>query len=183
LATVFVVFLFNIQTGYSIVNPRVQADIGLTLAQVGLIASIYNWAFAVSQPFGGALLDRLGARLVIVPAIALVTLGVYLFSIADSFGTLVLSQVILAMASCVGFVGAGYVGGQWFGKSGHDREPVKTTCSLAQLAWSLVGAAPRQDDGADRGLPQVHRSSSHPWTRSFGHREGLVSWQPAAFVE
>ncbi|MCB5364736.1 MFS transporter [Pusillimonas sp. CC-YST705] len=115
LATTFVVFLFNVQTGYSIVNPNVQQDVGLTLAQVSLVASIYTWAFAICQFFGGALLDKLGARTVLVPAIALVTLGVWVFSIADSFGMLLLSQVILAIGSCVGFVGAGYVGGQWFG--------------------------------------------------------------------
>ncbi|MBN8849660.1 MULTISPECIES: MFS transporter [unclassified Sphingomonas] len=115
LATGFVVYLFNIQTGYSIVNVNVQKDVGLTLTQVGLIASIYTWAFAICQFFGGALLDRLGARLVIVPAVALVTIGVFVFSIADSFAMLVVSQLILAVGSCVGFVGAGYVGGQWFG--------------------------------------------------------------------
>jgi MFS family permease len=115
LATTFVVYLFNIQTGYAIVNASVQGDLHLTLTQVGLVASIYTWAFALCQFFGGALLDKLGARMVIVPAIALVTVGVYVFSIADSFAVLVVSQVILAAGSCVGFVGAGYVGGQWFG--------------------------------------------------------------------
>lgn len=133
LTTAFVVYLFNIQTGYSMVNSSVQADTGLTLTQVGLIASIYTWAFAVCQFFGGALLDRLGARLVLVPAVALVSAGVYVFSIADTFTTLVLSQVIIAVGSCVGFVGAGYVGGQWFGmaKYGVMFGLVQTVASLS----------------------------------------------------
>lgn len=115
LATLFVVLLFNFQTGYAIVNGQVQEDLGLPLQQVGLVASIYTWAFAICQFFGGPLLDRLGSRRVLVPAAALVSLGIYVFSIADSFAMLVLSQLILAVGSCVGFVGAGYVGGQWFG--------------------------------------------------------------------
>ena len=31
------------------------------------------------------------------------------------YGMLLLSQIIIAIGSCTGFVGAGYVGGQWFG--------------------------------------------------------------------
>ena len=31
------------------------------------------------------------------------------------YGTLLLSQLIIAVGACSGFVGAGYIGGQWFG--------------------------------------------------------------------
>jgi MFS family permease len=63
----------------------------------------------------GALLDRLGARKVLPISIALVTLGIFVFANANSYGMLLLSQIIIAVGSCTGFVGAGYVGGQWFG--------------------------------------------------------------------
>ena len=115
LSVAFVVLLFSFQTGYSIVNPNVQKDVGLSVAQVGTIAAVYTWAFAICQFFGGALLDRLGARKVLPISIALVTLGIFIFANASSFEMLLLSQVIVAIGSCTGFVGAGYVGGQWFG--------------------------------------------------------------------
>jgi cyanate permease len=41
--------------------------------------------------------------------------GVFVFANAHSYPMLLLSQVILAVGSCTGFVGAGYVGGAWFG--------------------------------------------------------------------
>lgn len=115
LAVIFVVYLFSFQTGYSIVNPSVQKDVGLSIAQVGTIAAVYTWAFAIAQFFGGALLDRLGSRKVLPISIALVTIGIFVFANAQSYGMLLLSQVIIAIGSCTGFVGAGYVGGQWFG--------------------------------------------------------------------
>lgn len=115
LAVVFVIYLFSFQTGYSVVNPSVQQDVGLTIAQVSTIAAVYTWAFAISQFFGGALLDRLGARKVLPISIALVTLGIFVFANAKSYEMLLLSQVIVALGSCTGFVGAGYIGGQWFG--------------------------------------------------------------------
>jgi MFS family permease len=115
LAAAFVVYLFSFQTGYSIVNPGVQKDAGLSVSQVATIAAVYTWAFAICQFFGGALLDRLGARKVLPISIALVTLGIFVFANANSYGMLLLSQIIIAIGSCTGFVGAGYVGGQWFG--------------------------------------------------------------------
>jgi len=115
LATTFVVYLFSFQTGYAIVNPSVQQEVGLTAIQVGTIAAVYTWVFAIFQFFGGALLDRLGSRKVLPASIALVTLGAFVFANAQSYGTLLLSQFVLAIGSCTGFVGAGYVGGQWFG--------------------------------------------------------------------
>jgi MFS family permease len=115
LAVTFVVYLFSFQTGYSIVNPNVQKDVGLSIAQVGTIAAVYTWAFAIFQFFGGALLDRLGARRILPASIALVTLGIFVFAHAQTYGMLLLSQVIIAIGSCTGFVGAGYIGGQWFG--------------------------------------------------------------------
>lgn len=115
LATTFVVWLFNVQTGYAILNSKVAGEIGLGMEQVGMIAAVYTWVFAIAQMFSGALLDKLGARKVLIPAIALVGIGVWLFAYAESFEMLLLSQVVLALGSCAGFVGAGYIGGVWFG--------------------------------------------------------------------
>lgn len=115
LAVTFVVFLFSFQTGYAIVNSSVQSELGISVAQIATIAAVYTWAFAIFQFFGGAVLDRLGAGKVLPVAITLVTLGIFLFANAKSFEMLLLSQVVIAIGSCTGFVGAGYVGGQWFG--------------------------------------------------------------------
>ena len=115
LAVTFVVYLFSFQTGYSMVNPSVQSDVGLSVSQVATIAAVYTWVFAICQFFGGALLDRLGARKVLPVSIALVVIGVFVFANASSYPMLLLSQVIIATGSCTGFVGAGYIGGSWFG--------------------------------------------------------------------
>lgn len=115
LAVAFVIFLLSFQSGYSIVNPSVQKDVGLTVAQVGLIAATYTWSFAVFQLFSGALLDRLGARKVLPVAIAFFTAGVFMFAHAESIESIITAQLILALGACAGFVGAGYIGGKWFG--------------------------------------------------------------------
>ncbi len=115
IAVFFVVYYFSFQTGYSIVNASVQQDVGLTISQVGIIAALYTWMFAILQFLSGPLLDRVGARKVLLPAILLVTIGIFLFAGADSFRVLLISQAFIALGACAGFVGAGYVGGTWFG--------------------------------------------------------------------
>jgi MFS family permease len=115
IAVTFVVYYFSFQTGYAIVNPSVQRDTGLSIAQVGAIAAVYTWVFALCQFLSGALLDRMGARKILLPSILLVTIGVFTFANAKNFETLLLSQALIAVGACTGFVGAGYVGGKWFG--------------------------------------------------------------------
>ena len=115
LAVTFVVYYFSFQTGYAIVNSRVQQDIGLSVSQVAAVAAVYTWIFALCQFLSGALLDRLGAGKILPVSIALVTIGIFVFANAENYGTLLLSQLIIAVGACSGFVGAGYIGGQWFG--------------------------------------------------------------------
>jgi MFS family permease len=115
LAVAFVVYYFSFQTGYAIVNPNVQKDVGLSVSQVATVAAMYTWVFALCQFLSGPLLDRLGAGKIIPASIALVTVGIFLFANARSLEALLLSQLIIAIGACSGFVGAGYIGGQWFG--------------------------------------------------------------------
>jgi MFS family permease len=83
----------------------------------------------------GPLLDRMGARRILVPAILLVTLGVFIFANAHNFGMLLLSQACIAVGACTGFVGAGYVGGKWFGMA-----KFSFMFGLVQFAASLFSA-------------------------------------------
>ncbi|MFJ4686736.1 MFS transporter [Streptomyces sp. NPDC088789] len=114
LCTVFVVWLFSIQTGYAVVSPEIQKTAGLTVIQISLAGSIYTWAFALCQFFSGALLDRFGSRPLLAVAVAFVTAGAFLYAQTTNMATLVAAQVVLAIGSSFGFVGAGYIGGQWF---------------------------------------------------------------------
>lgn len=135
IAVAFVVYYFSFQTGYSIVNTSVQKDVGLSIVQVGLIAALYTWVFAVCQFLSGPLLDRLGARRVLLPAIVLVILGIFIFANSKNLGMLLLSQACVAFGACTGFVGAGYVGGTWFGWA-----KFSFMFGLVQFAASLFSA-------------------------------------------
>lgn len=115
LGVLFAVFVFAVQTGYAVTSPDVGDSLGLTAAQIGLVAAFYTWVFAIFQVWAGGLLDILGARLVITAAILIVSAGVFIFSISQSLTGLLLAQALLALGACFGFVGAGFIGADWFG--------------------------------------------------------------------
>ena len=135
IAVAFVIYYFSFQTGYAIVNPNLQKDVGLSPAQVGIVAAVYTWVFAFCQFFSGAFLDRLGSRRILLPCIVLVTIGIFIFANAANFETLLLSQLFVAIGACAGFVGAGYVGGKWFGMA-----KFSFMFGLVQFAASLFSA-------------------------------------------
>jgi MFS family permease len=114
LATIFVVWLFAIQTGYGIVSPDIQRSAHLNLGQISSAASVYTVVFAFCQFFSGSLLDRYGTRPLLAIGVGLTTVGAFLFAGTTGMGTLVLAQAVLAVGASFGFVGAGYVGGKWF---------------------------------------------------------------------
>ena len=135
LATLFVVFLFNLQTGYDIINSDLKQDIGLTVKQIGLIAAVYTWVFAIVQLFSGSILDKLGIHKVLPYAILTVTAGAFLLANAENFEMIILSQTVLAIGASFGFVGAGFVGGRWFGfaKFGFMFGLAQTVSSLGSM--------------------------------------------------
>ena len=152
LSVTFVVWLFNLQTGYAVLSPKIQHDLALTIAQVGLVGSLYTWAFAVVQFISGPLLDRLGLRKCMPGAVVLVALGAFLYSSAHSIEALLLAQVLLALGAAFGFVGAGFAGDKWFGAAKYG-----LMFGLAQTVVSLGSAV---------GTPTInHFADLYDWRK------------------
>ncbi|MDE5930575.1 MAG: MFS transporter, partial [Muribaculaceae bacterium] len=97
LVTVFTIYLFNVQTMFSVVQGDIKSALGLDESHLTMIASTYTWAFAVFQFFGGAFLDCFGSRKVLIPAFIFVAAGVFLYGIAQSYGVILLAQVLMAL--------------------------------------------------------------------------------------
>lgn len=140
IVVVFVLYLFNVQTMFSVVQGSIRQTLSLTTQQLTIIAGVYTWAFAIFQFFGGAFLDTFGAKKVLIPAFMLVTLGVFLYGIAESYSMIILAQVVMALGACVGFVGAGYIGGAWFGLAAYGTMfgYVETSSSLSSAVQQPI---------------------------------------------
>lgn len=135
IVTVFTIYLFNVQTMFSVVQGDIKTALNLDESHLTLIAGTYTWAFAVFQFFGGAFLDCFGSRKVLIPAFIFVTAGVFLYGMATTYPVILLAQVLMALGACCGFVGAGYVGGVWFGMAAYG-----TMFGYVQVLSSLSSA-------------------------------------------
>ncbi|MDE6246830.1 MAG: MFS transporter [Muribaculaceae bacterium] len=135
IVTVFTIYLFNVQTMFSVVQGDIKTTLHLDDSHLTMIAATYTWAFAIFQFFGGAFLDCFGSRKVLIPAFIFVTAGVFLYGIATSYAMILLAQVLMALGACCGFVGAGYIGGVWFGMAAYG-----TMFGYVQVLSSLSSA-------------------------------------------
>src|SRR5215213_7243222 len=84
---------------------------------------------------------------IIPPAIALLTLGVFPFSRATDYRTLLLSQLVVSVGASTGFVGAGYISGQWFFST-----QIGTSAALVNGIMLIAGGIMISRPGARIGL-------------------------------
>ncbi|HEX4879868.1 MAG TPA: MFS transporter, partial [Limnobacter sp.] len=79
-----------------IAQPLVQ-ELGLSAAQLGLLASAYFLSFALMQLPVGVMLDRYGPRRVEAVLIGFAALGALLFSMASSFAWLWVARALIGV--------------------------------------------------------------------------------------
>jgi predicted MFS family arabinose efflux permease len=86
----------------AVVAPDLQAQIGLTAAELGLLTAAYLFAFAAFQLPLGVLLDRYGPRRVQVGLLTLAAVGAALFSVGSS---------VVSLTAARALIGIGFAGG------------------------------------------------------------------------
>jgi sugar phosphate permease len=55
----------------SIANPLIRTELGLSIADMGLLLSAFVWAYAFAQLPGGALVDRVGPHRLLAAGLGL----------------------------------------------------------------------------------------------------------------
>jgi len=98
----------------AIIADRLQADIGLGAAELGLLTSAYFISFAAFQLPLGLLLDRFGPRRVHGTLMLLTAAGAALFALGDSLLTLWLARALIGLGVSGGLMAALKAITQWF---------------------------------------------------------------------
>jgi MFS transporter, DHA1 family, multidrug resistance protein len=94
--------------------PKVQADLGVTVAEASLTVSAPLVAFAVGILFYGPLSDRIGRRPVILFGIAVYLIGTTVALLSPSVGWLTAGRVIQALGTSAGITVARAIMGDLF---------------------------------------------------------------------
>jgi predicted MFS family arabinose efflux permease len=129
LAGYYVSYIFRAVN--AVLGPGLAAEFGLSAAQLGLLTGVYFFSFGLFQIPLGVLLDRFGPRRVNGTLLLLAAAGAVVFSISQSFESLVMGRALIGlgvsaclMASMQAFV-------LWF--------PAERTATMIALAYSMGG--------------------------------------------
>lgn len=102
------------RTALSIANTSMQADLGITPSQMGILLSAFSLAYALSQLPIGIMIDRLGGKIALGGSLLFWSVSQFMFGVVSSFSSLVGLRVLLGIGEAPMFPSAAKVLAEWF---------------------------------------------------------------------
>ena len=103
LATLFLGYEMALQVSPAVMVNELMKEIGLNAHSLSLISAAYFCAYASMQIPAGVLFDRFSAKIILTLAVAVCTLGIYIFIITKSPLLLALGRFITGFGSAFAF--------------------------------------------------------------------------------
>ena len=134
LGALFYCFEFFLQVSPSVMVPDLMRSFAVSGEQLGMLASLYFYAYASMQIPAGMLLDRLGARRLLSIAILLCSAGALIFGSSYHFAIACIGRFIIGLGSAFAAVGCMHLAATWL--------PLRRFALLAGIMMTLgmVGA-------------------------------------------
>lgn len=98
----------------SIANPLIRQELGLSIADMGLLLSAFLWAYAFAQLPGGALVDRVGPHRLLGAGLALWSVAQAVAGFVSSFWQFSVARVFLGLGEAPMFSSAVRVVRDWY---------------------------------------------------------------------
>jgi sugar phosphate permease len=125
------------RTGISIAAPAMAKEYGLTQTAIGIVFSVFLWAYAIGQIPGGWFADRLGPRLVLLIIVPFWSLMTAMTAIAAGRTSLIGIRFVFGLAEAGAFPTATRAMQLWFPKA--ERGIVHgVTHSFSRFAIAIV---------------------------------------------
>jgi sugar phosphate permease len=125
------------RTGISIAAPAMAKEFGLSQTALGIVFSVFLWAYALGQIPLGSLADRLGPRLVLLIIVPFWSLMTAMTAIAGGIASLIVIRFVFGLAEAGAFPAATRAMQLWFPKA--ERGIVHgVTHSFSRFAVAVV---------------------------------------------
>src|SRR5271166_417128 len=98
----------------AIANPLIRQDLGLSISDMGLLLSAFLWAYAFAQLPAGALVDRLGPRLMLTVSLGLWSIAQALGGVVQNFAQFFAARLLLGVGEAPQFPTSARVVRDWF---------------------------------------------------------------------
>ncbi|MGL9731838.1 MAG: MFS transporter [Wolbachia sp.] len=135
-----IVIFSNMQIIYTFISVDLEKELGLTIVQVALANSAYNWTFAISQFVSGAMFNVFPSKRIYFFSLSTMILGFLVLINSENFSYLILSQVLIAIGASFGFIGAAHISSTCFpvAQFGLMFSLVQTISSLSALIIQIL---------------------------------------------
>ena len=91
-----------------------MAEFAISGAVLGTLSALYFYPYVLMQVPLGALIDRLGVRILLSTALMIGGLGSVLFALAQSIELAYIGRILIGIGSAVGFLSSRALAGKWF---------------------------------------------------------------------
>jgi predicted MFS family arabinose efflux permease len=145
----------------AVIAPDLTRELKLSAADLGLMTSLFYFAFAISQIPIGLALDRFGTRVVQPVLLGIAVLGSLLFGAANSFWLLAAARMLLGIGLAGSLMAAFKSFGLWFPR---ERNATVTGALMALGTFGALFAA----------SPLAWLSSISGWRSVFVYGAGLT---------
>jgi sugar phosphate permease len=98
----------------AVANPLIREDLGLSIADMGYLLSAFLWAYAFAQLPTGAMVDRLGPRILLSVGLSLWSFAQLLGGLVQNFGQFFSARVLLGIGEAPQFPTGARVVRDWF---------------------------------------------------------------------
>jgi sugar phosphate permease len=98
----------------AVANPLIRHDLGLSIADMGYLLSAFLWAYAFAQLPTGAMVDKLGPRLLLTAGLGLWSFAQLLGGMVQSFGQFFGARLLLGVGEAPQFPTCARVVRDWF---------------------------------------------------------------------
>lgn len=136
----YVAYYFS-RLNFSIALPEIESTLQYTKATLGLVAAAFSLSYAVGQFVNGQLVDRIGAKRLILAGLTLSILMSSIFSYVEDPFLLMVIWTINGYAQSTGWPSVIKIISSWFKSSIGTIGGIFGTCFLVGnvITWSLLG--------------------------------------------
>lgn len=106
--------------GYSTQVTAIMEDVGINYTQAGLLASVTALIGGVILPFVGGIVDRWGAKNIIIVGLIISAISQLIFAYMPDFSSLMLSRALAGLGVGLLFVGPYTMAIKWFEEVGNN---------------------------------------------------------------
>jgi len=114
-------------------NPLIRQDLGLSIADMGYLLSAFLWVYAFAQLPTGAMVDKLGPRILLTLGLALWSCAQVLGGLVQGFGQFVGARILLGIGEAPQFPTCARVVRDWFNQRDRGLAAGITTSAAPSL--------------------------------------------------